>query len=229
MNKVKLGKLLVTKIGGGIVFSSLISLGITTSAQALTAGISNFTGGTETSNNLTYGYRFRAAEDLTVTALGVFDINSDGLNATTVDVGLWDDSGTLLGEVDVLGGTNAPIQNGFRYQSLATNINLTSGNFYRVAADMLDITGTDLIANAVPTTLNGIDSVQVAVGNAGFFFPATTFGSNVASLGGNIFYEEATPVPFELSPTLGILTVGGIWGISRLRKRLTVQKFFSKD
>ena len=30
---------------------------------------------------------------------------------------------------------------------------------------------------------------------------------------------SSTPVPFEVSPTLGLLTVGGIWVLSRLRKK----------
>lgn len=228
MDRFQLEKL-VTKISGVLVFSSLLSVGIATSADAVIVGISDFTGGTELDNSLTYGYRFRATEDLTISSLGVYDIGGDGLNATTVDVGLWDDSGILLGEVDVLGGTAAPIEDGFRYQPLATSIDLTSGNFYRVAADMSDILGTDVVANAIATTLNGIDSVQVAGGNAGFNFPVTTFGPGTASLGGNILFAEATPVPFELSPNLAILMLGGIWGISRLRKRLTAHKAIDKE
>ena len=31
-------------------------------------------------------------------------------------------------------------------------------------------------------------------------------------------------VPFEFSPTLGLLAVGGIWGMSRLRKKVTAKK-----
>lgn len=45
-------------------------------------------------------------------------------------------------------------------------------------------------------------------------------GSN--SIGAVTFDTVPEPVPFELSPTLGLLMVGGIWGISRLRKSTSV-------
>ncbi|MDJ0692023.1 MAG: hypothetical protein QNJ41_26455 [Xenococcaceae cyanobacterium MO_188.B32] len=35
-------------------------------------------------------------------------------------------------------------------------------------------------------------------------------------------------VPFEFSPTLGLLAVGGIWGMSRLRKRVTANEVMDK-
>ena len=37
-------------------------------------------------------------------------------------------------------------------------------------------------------------------------------------------YTSTTAVPFEFSPTLGLLTVGGIFGISRLCKNLVARK-----
>lgn len=43
----------------------------------------------------------------------------------------------------------------------------------------------------------------------------------------NITVETAA-VPFEFSPTLGLLAVGGIWGISRLRKRATANEVMNK-
>ena len=44
--------------------------------------------------------------------------------------------------------------------------------------------------------------------------------------GGEVAFEEgaSVPVPFEVSPTLGLLTIGGIWGVSRLRKKRGVSK-----
>lgn len=227
MTRAKIGKL-VTKISRLLVFSGLISWGITTSAQALTAGISDFTGGSDSISSSTHGFRFQATQNLNVTALGVFDIDSDGINATTVDVGLWDDSGILLRQVAVPGGISAPIQDGFRYQTLGTSINLTPGDFYRVAADLSDISGTNSKNFANASILNGIDSVQIAFGSGGFSFPANNFGDGFANLGGNILFTEATPVPFELSPNLAIFILGGIWGFSRLRKRIIAGKFNCK-
>ena len=36
--------------------------------------------------------------------------------------------------------------------------------------------------------------------------------------------STSASVPFEFSPTLGLLAVGGIWGVSRLRKRMAASK-----
>lgn len=220
MTKTIIGKL-ATKISGAIVCGGLISLGITTSAQALTAGISDFTGGYEQESPVTNGFRFRATEDLNVTALGVFDVGGDGFGTNIIDVGLWDDSGNPLGDVDVPGGTDAPILDGFRYQPLASSINLTAGNFYRVAAYSVD--EQSHIASATPTTLNGIDSVQ-GVSNFSPNFSSPLYfatGDGQIRAGGNILFEDAVPVPFELSPNLGIIILGGIWGVSRLRKKIS--------
>ncbi len=224
INNLKISQL-TAKIGSLALASSLISLGIATSAQALSTGISSFSGGSEFGGNNTRGFRFRATEDLTVRALGVYDIGLDGITSSGVDVGLWDDNGMLLGEVLVPGGTMAPILDDFRYEFLGTSINLTTGNFYRVGADLSDISDSqDYIANAVPTTLNGIDSIQEVLSavNSGFEFPSTISNpnQNQAFLGGNILIEDSVPVPFEVDATLGLLLVGGLFAGNKMYRNL---------
>ncbi len=49
--------------------------------------------------------------------------------------------------------------------------------------------------------------------------PGGGFSSSELIGGGFLTASAATAVPFELSPTVGLLTVGGIWGVSRLRKK----------
>jgi hypothetical protein len=216
---------------GGLI--SLGSLGMTNSAQAaLTTGVSSFTGGSPINNSVTRGFRFQATQNLTVTALGVFDIGSNGLtlpsSKTGVDVGLWNDTGTLLGQVLVPGGTTASILDSFRYASLTSNVSLTSGNFYRVGADMSDISDSpDTIANATAGTLNGIGSVQSARSAAtGLVFPSSLVGNpGQVQLGGNILYDNSsTSVPFEFRPTLGFLLVGGLFGCSKVYCRYQSNK-----
>ena len=231
MNQVKT-RLFTAQIGIVTLFSSLISLGLANSAQALSTGISNFTGGNQNSfrnTRVSRGFRFQATEDLNITSLGVYDINGDGLTLssgkTGVDVGLWNDSGTLLGQVSVLGGTSAPVLNSFRYADLSNSISLTTGSFYRVAADMSDIAGVNYIDSAIPTTLNGIDSITEVRNNdnnGNFTFPTTLQSVGEANLGGNILFEDntnITSVPFEFSPTLGLLLVGGLFGGSKVYRR----------
>ena len=170
--------------------------------------------------------------------MGVYDIDGDGLTLSSngnasggVDVGLWDDdTRILLGQVVVPGGTDAPILNGFRYQNLATNIDLASGEFYRVAAYMRDIvSGTrKFVDSAVPDTVNGIDSIQEASSSliSRLSFPIGLSDQNEAFLGGNILFEDATAtsVPFEFSPALGLLLVGGLFGGSKLYGRYKSSK-----
>ncbi len=39
-----------------------------------------------------------------------------------------------------------------------------------------------------------------------------------------VYASSSAAVPFEFSPTLGLLAVAGVWGVSRLRKRSAVSK-----
>lgn len=231
MNQVKT-RLFTAKIGIVTLFSSLISLGLANSARALSTGISDFSNGNQNSfrnTKVSRGFRFQAIEDLNVTALGVYDIDGDGLTLssgkTGVDVALWNDSGTLLGQVSVPGGTSAPILDNFRYADLSNSIGLTTGNFYRVAADMSDIAGINYIDSAVPTTLNGITSITEVRNNdnnGNFTFPTNLQSDGEANLGGNILFEDNTntaAVPFEFSPSLGLFLVGGLFAGSKVYRR----------
>ncbi len=152
----------------------------------------------------------------------MYDIDQDGINSSGgVDVGLWDDTGNLLGQVLVSGGTAAPILDGFRYATLGTSIDLTTGSFYRVGADMSDISDSpDYINSAVPDVFNSIDSIQEARNEANdFSFPLTLEDSNQAHLGGNILFEDSVPVPFEVDATLGLLLVGGLFAGNKMYRR----------
>ncbi|MGK7930660.1 MAG: hypothetical protein AB4041_04410 [Microcystaceae cyanobacterium] len=196
----------------------LAGSGFSEAQAALISGIESFTGGFNAGTINMQGFRFRATEDATVTALGVYDIDGDGLEASSgVRVGLWDDIGTLLGEVLVQNGTASPIQDSFRYETLTSGIDLTSGSFYRVGAAMTDITGTDFVFGAEPTTVNKLDSIQGATSADSLFeFPAVLLSPDQANLGGNVFFEgETTSVP-EPSLLLGLLVVSSIGTLFKL-------------
>ncbi len=88
----------------------------------------------------------------------------------------------------------------------------------------------DFGSNTVTNYDNDIPVVQVGVatgttynfvGSSSIFsFAKYSDGSFVTSGADNSFTQNttATPVPFEMSLTLGLLMVGGIWGVNRLRK-----------
>lgn len=148
-----------------------------------------------------------AAQD---TASGFFEIND--LN----DDGIVDFTGGELvdanievfnsgGDFVVGGGLEKLVTSNIAGVSVNDNLldfsSATSGQL-----DFQDATfGSFFLINA-----NGAGFEIVEGGNFGF--PCCTFTA------------APVPVPFEVSPTLGFLIVGGIWGVSRLRKKIAARK-----
>jgi hypothetical protein len=84
----------------------------------------------------TWGYDFQVGDaPLTVTALGFWDAGHDGL-VEAHDVGLWDNSETLLASVHFDAGTPAPDQawEEFVYLTLNTPLVLNVGDIYYLGA-----------------------------------------------------------------------------------------------
>ena len=84
----------------------------------------------------TFGWQFRANRQLQVRRLGLWSINTGGL-VNPHSVGIWTDSGTLLGSAGVATGLGAIDIKGFRWSSpadLTTPIQLTAGTVYRIGA-----------------------------------------------------------------------------------------------
>ena len=83
------------------------------------------------------------------------------------------------------------------------------------------------LLNGTPTNFadtdgqSGTDSFAVSPGDIFGFRIATDdngFGAGTVTIS-----EAATPVPFEADSTMGIFVLGGIFGASRLRKRLALK------
>jgi len=126
-------------VARGLISSAFLLLSILSSdANASISGIQSFSGGTQNAViGRTNGYQFQAQQDFSVDALLWFDWGSNGLQFSR-QVGLWTDSGTLLGSVVVNSGTSSSFfgqpqtQGQYRGELLATPIALTSGAIYRV-------------------------------------------------------------------------------------------------
>ena len=119
-----------------------------------------------TTIELTLGLEFQVNSNITVTSLGFFDVGSDGLLASH-EVGLWNSSGTLLGSVTVTPGSTP--DGGFYYEDLASQINLTSGNSYRIAAYVY---GDGFVySSSINTTHPSITFGFSYQGSPGFTFP----------------------------------------------------------
>ncbi len=83
----------------------------------------------------TLGYEVTlGASPLRLTALGIWDNNSDGL-AAAHDVGVWNSDGTVLeGYVSIPSGVAATLVNGYRYVNLTTPIDLAANTTYVIGA-----------------------------------------------------------------------------------------------
>lgn len=192
-------------------------------AGAASFGIESITSsGNETSSSNARGYRFRAESALEVTALGLYDVNGDGTGLTGgYDVHLWTDGGVLLSSVRVQGGTLSPIQNGFRFESIAS-VFLTAGSIYRVSVDFGDDSGSpEFLFNPASMTTNAAFTILQSTGTAtagltdfGLQGANDTFPTspNAAVVGGNIMFNV---VP---EPGTGPLLLVGLALLARRRR-----------
>src|SRR5436190_6137204 len=69
-------------------------------------------------DNTTLGYAFSVSSPISVTSLGLFDFQNDGL-AQSHAVTIWTSTGTQLLQLTISAGTGATLTDGFRYVSIA--------------------------------------------------------------------------------------------------------------
>ena len=193
----------------------ILLAGLLASASFLSAG----TLGVATSNDSvfvntgtwTLGYSFLVNSAITVTGLGVFDDNSDGLNVSH-DVGLWDANGNLLASTTVGAGTVAPL-NGFYRMASISGVSLTAGNIYYVGSvNGIDNDGwlqdpSSLVAAPEITYL----SRQYEFSGGGLVFPDLVGSGSTGYFGGNFEFGTSTvPEPGSLLMLgSGVLAVAG--------------------
>ena len=90
--------------------------------------------GTGCGPNNVEGWEFQTTTAITVSALGAYDSELDGMQFPT-PVGLFDSSCQLVASATVPAGTSAALIDGFRYVGIAP-VTLTAGATYRIAAVM---------------------------------------------------------------------------------------------
>jgi hypothetical protein len=147
----------------------------------------------------TLGYSFQVKVPITVTALAVLDAYTDGLNVSH-DVGIWNDSGTLLASTNVAAGTVAPILNGFRYATIS-GLALSAGDIYYVGS----VNGIDndawvqdpgVLADAAEITYL---SRRFEFSSGSLVFPDLAGTGSTGYFGGNfLFMPTAVPEPGTL-------------------------------
>ncbi|MHA1569509.1 MAG: thrombospondin type 3 repeat-containing protein [Alphaproteobacteria bacterium] len=156
-------------------------------AQVGTPAVSSVSG-TLSAVCATVGYEFQATSNVQVSALGFIDHAPDGLNRAH-QVGLWTQGGTFLGSVTVPAGTAAPLIGNARYVNLASPVNLSSGAFYIIGANVAGFDGA-LSINASSVTIPSISIINARIGGGDqscpFLFPNISQATNFGYFGPNL-------------------------------------------
>jgi hypothetical protein len=167
---------------------------------------------------ITAGWQFLANDAITISALGVYDYESNGFVSSPHPVGLWDDAGNLLASTTV--SSSDTLIGGFRFSDIV-DVSLTAGSHYRIGAQMLsDVTADARHAGGSITTDPRITyELDRFTYGAGLQFP-TTPGLTKGYFGGNFLIADAPPTivpePSSLA-LLGIFTAAFLAG--RMRRK----------
>lgn len=159
---------------------------------------------------ITFGWGFTANNNITVTDLGFLET---GLKNPSIPVGLWTDSGTLLGQVIVT--TGGSVDNGFLYAPLPSGIPLTAGQNYLLGAlFQTDDEGHGITSNEVTAPEVTYMGGRVDIN----FSPSLTAPTDFFFSGiiGPNFKFTVVPEPSTVLAGLGAL---GFLGMSGWRKR----------
>jgi hypothetical protein len=213
-----------------LLLSLCIPLCLSLSTSADDLGL-DFTGGNVAfpTLNQTLGWEVSFSSLQAVSALGMFDVGSNGLSAPHL-VGIWDTSGTLLGSVTV-DNASTPIASTstagrWLFQSLSSPLILSPGNY---------VLGVDFSNNA-DNVFTGASSLSMATDLAfvqgrfvqsltpGFDFPNATFSTSGGHFGANLLLT-AVPEPTTWA-LIGLVTLGtGTYAWRKKRRQATKPRF----
>ena len=159
------------------------------------------------------GIEFSISSPITVTSLGAYDMNADGLAANT-PVNIWNSSGTSIVSATIPSGTSAILENDFRYVNITPFV-LAPGT-YRMSSYQNDgyawSTSGGTSTSAGQITLG--DSYY-NIGTAGY--PTTQHTANDLYGANFHFFNSAASAAFltydELSNTTGTWEIGNIFTV----------------
>jgi hypothetical protein len=181
---------------------------VATPARALSIGpaLQSFIPGTlggDPSFRGTAGYRFSTSRDLTISALGFFDDQEDGL-LSSHDVGIFAaGSQALLASTTIAAGSSAYLQGGFRWAAL-TPFTLSPGTYVIAATLPGDPATFDPVnySASSPTTIDGLiiagESLTQAVDPLALVMPTVDEGLGYGFFGANFATPQAVPGPLPL-------------------------------
>ncbi len=185
-----------TKVIAGVF--ALAAISFAAPSQAAQPAI-DFTGFNHQNigSNFNIGWEFTVgASAITVSQLGYFDFNQDGL-ATTHDVAIWTTGGSQVISATVASGTGGSLNGKFRYTTIANTV-LTANTTYIISGTSGTVDEFALgSTSGFPVTLTGltvdpgISLVQSALDNGsnpGLAFANATSSANTLFAGANMIY-----------------------------------------
>jgi hypothetical protein len=195
----------------GVLTLSALAVPSPATAAVFTPGYS-FSGGfaTASDTNITIGFAFYLpSETISVTQLGFFDFNSDGLSAGR-EVGLWNDAGTLLSSTAVPTGTAAPLIGGFRYAPI-TPVTLLPEQRYWLGGRPLGEVYFNQVSQAPAPQLLVVDAGGTHFANGPTLtYPRGSFSSGSSAVSNFLFVVVPEPTSAALL---------GITSLALLRRR----------
>jgi hypothetical protein len=184
--------------------------------------IQSFTGGTifpGFGTDETVGFVFDANANLSVTSLGWYA--QDGSLATAHQVGIWNSSGTLLGNATVAADVVAGSV-GFRYQAVTPFALISGQRYYIGGRDAIQdgdsyVTSVSNLVTAPQITYRGS---AVSAQGSGFAFPDSVNNTTTGGRFGANFQFVASSVPEPASWAMMIGGMGVVGGAMRRRRKV---------
>ena len=169
---------------------------------------------------VTLGYSFTVGNiPVVVTDLGYYDENGDGLQKDHL-VGIWDNSGNLLGSTTVLAG-NKNLDGKYRYQSLSKSIILETNTTYVIGGQAnYEAVGRSGIIKGLEINplLSSLGTKSLYTYGAALNLPTKNHWEGPIYAGPN-FKLEAVPEPSTLLGFGTALMVGAPGMVGWIRRR----------